>query len=221
MTAYNNYDQSSTGIDVELTIFYNRDQAYNELEDFIQDSQVLTLRDRRGRLDYIALAPDLGEKQWTVSALESMSESELIELVQLVVFDTGYYFTKQEMVKELRHVTKAEYLKAVHTHTSYRDLPYTYTVNGYSQGDACRVYDMYPQGKSPYDREYIHHLLWDTPIYGMLQVNGEEYYIDEYLEDMYEYNPEALLRNLAERTELSPEALQEIAAILPTHLEYL
>ena len=216
MTAYNNYDQSSTGINIELSIFYDCDQARIELEGFIQEPEVLALRDRRGYLDYIVIAPDLCAPYRSVDALRHMSKEQLTDLLQLLNLDTGYDFTKQELIDELRHVTKAEYLTALYADTPYRDLPYTYSVNGYSQGDNCRVYDMYPEGKAPYDREYIHHLLWDAPIYGTLCVNGDYYYID-----LYEYDTEVLLRNLADRTELSPEALQQIEALLPTQLEYL
>lgn len=216
----NNYDQSSTGINIELNIHYDCDQARNELEDFIQEPEVLTLRDRRGCIDYIVLAPDLSAPYRSLSALRRMTKEQLTDLLQLMNLDTGYDFPKRELIDELRHVTKAEYLTELHRNTPYRDLPYTYNANGYSQGDSCRVYDMYPEGKAPYDREYIHHILWDAPIYGTLSVNDEEYYIDQYLDNSYEYDTEALLRNLADRTELSPEALQQIEKLLPSELEY-
>lgn len=215
----NNYDQSSTGINIELNIHYDCDLARNELEDFIQEPEVLALRDRRGCIDYIVLAPDLSTPYLSLSALRRMTKEQLTVL-QLMNFGTGYDYTKQELIDELSRVTKADYLTELHRNTPYRDLPYTYNVNGYSQGDNCRVYDMYPEGKAPYDREYINHLLWDAPIYGTLSVNGEEYYIDQYLDNSYEYDTEALLRNLADHTELSPEALQQIEKLLPSELEY-
>lgn len=205
MTMINNYDQSSTGIDIELKIHYDCDQARYELEDFIQEPEVLALRDRRGGIDYIVLAPDLSAPYRSLSALRRMTKQELTDLWQLMNLDAGCDYTKQELIDELRHVTKADYLTELYGNTPYRDLPYTYSVNGYCQGDSCRVYDMYPEGKALYKREYIHHLLWDAPIYGTLSVNGEEYYIDWYLDDVYEYDTEALLRNLADHTELSPK----------------
>lgn len=62
---------------------------------------------------------------------------------------------------------------------------------------------------------------WDCPVYARLFVDGEEYYLDEHLTDLYEYNRESIISGF-EKAYNGPEkeyVIKWLSDNLPEHPE--
>ena len=224
----NNFDQSSTGVNIELEIYQDGDLARWYLEDFesgADGSYVKFYRDRQGVLDYIAIWADEEDAQEQTLALKDLQEMEYDDLEALHDLHSpnifyGYPSERAEMEDWLHsNVTAEKLMDSLYTERlRWYDLDCEYTSHGYHQGDAVRVWlsekakEQMPRLR---DSAYISHLLWDAPVRGELKVNGVEYYIHEMLDDEYDYDKDELIKNLREHHDDMPE---EVYQFLEAHL---
>lgn len=236
----NNFDQSSSGLNLELSVFWDLDQArwlFDENFQRIEKSDMLEY------IEYgnINQSFDLGSwdnftftKKDIIEALKKDSQAEFLNDESKRLFD-----------KPLQRLTKSEltefcdnwlYYKAdIYTFQSENLKPNYYKIcsRGHCQGDYCEIiltkkYIDYitkecnkPFGKLlPSLQKEINHLLWDQPIYGRLLVNDNEYYLDELCEDLYTYDKDRLIAQFTKvyNNEFSKDDLKIIVDFLDENL---
>ena len=92
----------------------------------------------------------------------------------------------------------------------------SYVSRGYSQGDRLDV--IYKTGR--FTEIMIDHLLWDAPVYCRITINDDEYYIDEYMKDQYEYDKDEAIEICKKIIPDFEKYQDEIEKALPEHPKY-
>lgn len=64
------------------------------------------------------------------------------------------------------------------------------STSGYCQGDYARVVYKKSEGSEAYNFD---NYFWDSPVYARLEIDGEEWFLDEYLKDRYTYDKDLIL----------------------------
>lgn len=236
MTTINNFDKSSTGVDIEFTGCYDLDRyrwlfdeslevlrhsGYREFSILYykdcgnvggDDDVEFELKGTKSQLsdylvDYFGQESKSGYMRW--------SKDELYNDVYNHIYDEMNLKDYRECNKELH-----EYgLEIVPT----KELVWLDS-RGYSQGDYAEVvycpsdlkesWGICPE-ESKIQKE-INNLLWDSPISATLTVNGNEYYYDEHF-DWYEWQREKFIEYVAKDANVDKELLE---AIVPENLKY-
>lgn len=231
----NNFDQSSTGTNIELCIFLDGYLAQMYFEEFLagEDGKyVKAYRDRRGDLEFIAIWADKEDAQTLQAPLSEFQQMEFDELEHLYELYSGERFYGEESERaEMEDWLASKFTAEVlidsrhEEKLSWYDLDCEYVSTGYSQGDAVRVW-ISDKAKQDYpwllNRRHIDNILWDAPVNGSLTVNGEEYYFHEVMEDVYDYDKDELIKRFRKYHRNLPEAVyQFLEDNLPEYLEYL
>ena len=94
----------------------------------------------------------------------------------------------------------------------------TITTTGYSQGDWAKVYIPKELKDKNRTKEFIDHLFWDSPVYGIIKINDEEIYVDELLSDIYEWDKDEILSKL--KNDVSEKTYEYLKNNLPETLDY-
>ena len=226
----NNYDQSSTGFNVNAHLCYDTWLSQDEYK----QNFVTVSRDRRGDTSGVYFI-DYG----------NMSDPDDIKvLVKGATEEKQRYITAQdgEGYYDFNGWNDSDYDGAI---LNYQDItPFNIEENecffkgydlelipskpllsvqsrGYSQGDSVTVFyspdDIEKAwGKYPDQdelRKLFDHYLWDAPIQGRCEVNGEEFYYDEFAADRYEFDPEgrtAWIEHIHEKTGCPIEILESV-----------
>ena len=231
----NNFDQSSTGVDIELCIFLDGDLAREYFEDFVSGadgSYVKLYRDRQGTLDYIAIWADEEDAQNQALDLRDLLNMEYGDLEALHDLHYpnifyGHPSERAEMEDWLHSNVTAEKLmdSMYEERLSWHDLDCEYVSRGYSQGDAVMVWlSDRAKEEMPHLKvsTYIDHLLWDAPVSGVLTVDGVEYYLDEMLGDVYTYDKDELIQNFrGHHDDMPEEVYQFLEENLPIQPDYV
>lgn len=92
------------------------------------------------------------------------------------------------------------------------------TTTGYSQGDYAKVYIPKEMKDRAGIQETIDHLFWDSPVYGIIKINGEEIFIYEMLSDEYEWDKDEVLSKI--KSQVSEKTYEYLQNNLPEHLGY-
>ena len=207
--------------DNQVSVFYNHDIAPQLWEDFIDlYSGYMHVFQSRNGADYIVFG-DLERPQFKVSHLKAMSKYDLGELHGDVYGHWQGDMTKAELIEDLLEVTTLGFYAKHYANSTWRDLDYTYTLAGYMQGDAVKVLvlDTMPKELPAPSQDYLHNLLFDFPIYGTILFKGEYFYIDELLDDLYQYDKEQVLSRAADVYSDhadSEELIEFLTVMLPT-----
>jgi len=230
----NNFDMSSTGTNIEAVAYWDVDISQYEFKEnfeilqhsgyrtstvayYIDNGNVkgaddieFTIEGERGEKErfylYYVSGNSEGLKDWTDDELNESILDACEERVTLVNMDD---FSKV-MLKDFKLTLRAS-----------KNIEKLVT-RGYSQGDYATVY------YCPNDLEAVwgnavkeselqdifDRLFWDAPIYARINVNGEDYH---YGGDRYEFEREAFLKQVAEQSGASFEALD---AVLPNEPSY-
>lgn len=219
----------------ELNIGYNEDLGRILWEDFLAEYDNLKFY-HCGTLCYLVLFAN-GEKEKTALNRNELEEKDFEELLELAEsFDLHTNGADEEdLINDLMSVTNEQYYKHHYVNTAWHDLESDFIARGYSQGDAVAVNLV---GEVEVTKEYIEHLLYGTPIYGVLTIyeakNISDYlsdvgwvevgqvYLDEYLLDSYDWDKEQFLFNFAEQFGgVDKEAiLRFLEQELPENLSY-
>ena len=197
---------------LELQIFYDTDASRIVFDECIT---VLKHDSNGASLAGYECSPEtIGE----IVNLKSLKKSELMDLAKEIDwFDESEKLTKAGLIDSLESVDiKNQFIdvcKIIREYPSEYDFMIT---RGYCQGDCCAV--LFKKDNKP-SREYIDHLFWDSPVYAHLSIDGGDFYLDEYLEDSYNYDREKLLEKI--KPDLSEYVFNWLSRNLPEHLEYM
>jgi hypothetical protein len=181
-----------------------------------------------GNRDCIAyIIGDISKPYFKKSHLTKMKKAELVELSEKYL---GYYsfnpdeYTKAEMVEGLKDISIKKHYEMLAENYTYwefqENIPHDwFTSKGYSQGDARIVIRVDAELTKSY-KEYIHHILWDSPINFKLTVDGTEYNGDEFMKDYYEYDKREILGKIKAHPDLTPYVKIWVEENLPDYPEY-
>ena len=197
---------------LELNIFYDTDASR-----IYFDEQITVLKhDSNGAsLAGFECSPDsIGE----IVNLKALKKSELIELAkELNWYDESEKLTKEGLIDDLETIDiKSPFIDVCEIIKEYPSEYDFMITRGYSQGDSCAV--LFKKDNKP-SEQYIDNLFWDSPVYARLSVDDKEFYLDEYLEDSYNYDREKLLEKI--KPDLSEYVFDWLSRNLPEHLEYV
>lgn len=231
----NNFNLSSTGYNVELTIFFDCGISRFEFEEnfkLVSCDSFSLLNDRyRGVNIYAYQLPDFDLfdlDNWAIP-----SKSKLYDLILNELFNgcTGtfntetrdqfskysYQLTKLELLEFLADTYEPDYQDFIIKHFEPK-----FTVvssRGHCQGDYVEVIyfkeDYNGNENLDFDNE-----IWNAPIYARFTVNDEEFYIDEHLKDPYNYDEdeiEAIIEELINDSNIEDKQLviNEVISLLP------
>ncbi len=206
-----------------LNISYDLDLSQIYYKDWKDDlgNNLLSLG-KRGNADDFVVIGDLEKPYFTKTKLSRMKKSDLLDLAEQ--YDKTYIYDdwlKCDIISELLSITCKDHYTSVYDNTRWHNLDYTFRVIGYSQGDAVKVLIL--------DSEYnwnteksLQNLFYDVPVSGMLTFLDKEYYIDEFMSDVYNYDIEDILENFQKSYTgcYKHQILEFLKNNLPANLEY-
>lgn len=210
--------------DNHVSVYYAHDDGPLLWEDFKdQYSGYMHVFQSRNGADFIIFG-ELERPQFKASDLRAMSKYDLGELHGDLIDRWQGDMPKAELIEELMEVTTLDFYTTVYANRTWSNLDSTYTLTGYSQGDAVKVLvlDTMPEEMPAPAQDYLHNLLFDSPIRGTILFKGEHFYLDELLDDSYQYDKEQVLNRAAEvysDREDSEELIEFLTAMLPTEPE--
>lgn len=218
----NNFDESSSGTSIELSVGYDRDLASMYYEDFATENTRLEF----DRDSSIFLLGDVTKPYYKKSELNRMKKADLIELDEQYELLCPYNYddtTKLELIKELQHITIKKYYEYLISQYSWNSIlghiNHSYYIShGHSQGDATYIISIDEELTDGY-KKYIDNILWDSPIYISLTVDDVEYKDDELLNDMYEYDKNLVIEKV-KLLDITEHAKEWIADNLPNEPKY-
>jgi len=181
----NNYDNKKGGIGISVNIFYDYDtgsrmeyysEAFKPLRDY---------RDNKSRvLIYIGYDDISGlDTIYDIvsNARFSAKKKELAKLTGL-----SMEHTREELLEYYKDdVIQSYSVNEILDGDIDSEIEFDFEIissTGYFQGDYIQI--IIPKGVK-YDKEYIHNLLWDSPIAGTITIDNKEFYVDELLSSQY------------------------------------
>ena len=224
--------------ELKTSVFFDTHLSQGYFEDFTSnaggDCEVLTLTGRHG-VDFIVCGEDLEKPHFKKSHLAKMSKAKLLELADFIFNHSNWYdyseHTRAELIDEIKSITVADYYKAHYEQTHWHDLERDFIVRGYSQGDAVAVKLI--DAPKWVNKDYLTHLFYDSPLFCRVTIidnltNKEiELYLDENLEDLYNYDEDELqtiFANMLEKEDISSENKEALKALfadgLPIYPDY-
>ena len=235
-----NFDQASSGNNIELNCSYdvNASQAYFE-ENFTllsgNSSSLVYDRFRGINIYSYGLDIDLFDlKNWIIP-----TNKELLNKIR-----SNFYGSSSDLKDDCLEafgkypskMNKSELLELVENLFSYdyqdfilNNFKFKHGIvssRGYSQGDYVEV--VYDKNVFKNEPDFDHEL-WDAPIYARLTVNGTEFYIDEHLEDSYNWDVteiKKIIKDLINKSDLGSDnekqaIYKEICEMIPSDLSYI
>lgn len=202
----NNYDNSSTGININCGI----ERDYNDNTKF-RDSFKRVKEDFFVYTDWGNLSGDVELKD--LLTFKGKTKKYLKE--HLDYLTNGNDYTKEEIIeeilendfrisyieKDIKEFNESQSVLKVSLSKDY----HIFTTKGYCQGDCFDVILNKKEYKEVLGIKKINYkglqkridrLCWDTPIDGMITINEEEFLYSEIAKDEYEYNKEELIKTL-------------------------
>ena len=195
-------------ITFEHNISYDNSLSSIYYNDFIKGYTGVTVQSFGNRqTDYIVIYGDdvkMTDDYYDINYLESLSNEELIELldsIQLYNYDEE---DREDMIYQLKQIDNEDFYTRHFDSVSWRDLDYDFNIVGYSQGDNIKV-KMLGNASEYYNEDGLTHLFYDSPISGSVNVysNGElidELFADEHLENYYNWDKVQFINNVSNAT---------------------
>jgi len=192
----NNYDINSKGINIEVYIFYDTCQGRYYFEsNFIQVKDDLYVYTSNGEL---------------------LEECENLKDRIINSIDNNDYYvglSDDEIIEIICERTNSKVVIS----------------RGYCQGDYIKVIVLKDELSKLYGKkidisdmgEIINSLCWDTPIYGYIKINDNEFYVNEYLENYYKWDKEEFLEEFKKHNDFNDEVYKELEKLIPYDLNYL
>lgn len=200
----NNFDQSSTGTNISFHIGMDDCIAQMYYDEFVEgqagyDVEAYGKRNN----DYIVVGRDLNKPYYVASKLKKMKKEELYDL--FLMYELGYYtiesYKKPELINELMSITIRNHYSVHYNATCWHELESDYTSHGYSQGDAVKINLL--QGVS-YEKEHMDNLLWNRPIYAKININDDEIYAHEFIDNPYDIDKDLFCDKLSNYVKEKP-----------------
>lgn len=239
----NNFDKSSSGVNLTLNCFHDTDRSRSDFEESFHILQHAGFRQHSvlvfnqfGNFDVtdfdLTDYENYDPKSYTVKDLKKM------------LLDDGYFFkdvmqmSKADMVQELAGSEVFQEFLQENAKPTFTTL----TSRGYSQGDYIEIIltkDIIEYYVSSFEelktaeqvaeflQSTIDHLLWDAPIYARLEIETDqgdnEFYFDEYLTDYYNYDKDQLLQIFNDNYSGDHKVYigEWLADNLPDHADYM
>lgn len=248
-TNFNNFDQSSTGHNIEFSLFYETENHFFD-DDFTDLSGDLWLfingHLKTEMIDKIKieLSGDQSieqQKRTILNLIESEHYDGTIPLddVKDILYNMKWYidndnyslvdFYKDEYLTNDYDMTEKRmyeyFLESDHFEVNYNIV----SIRGHSQGDYAEVLYIIEPDNTPMTAdenetaEYFRQQFYDSPVYGCANINGEEYFLHEYLHDIYDWDKDGFINNFSEhhKDNIPPEALNQFFEMLPDTLDYI
>lgn len=237
----NNFDQSSSGVNLELVCFRDNDIAHIEFSENFQ--RLDHIADRFGGnsvfayLDWGNIAEidpsSLDAYNYTKADLLSIFDSDKAMKEECAYYNDKPFSkcTKAELVDYLESELPSDEsyeLYSKHLSPKFEVVE----IRGYSQGDYAEIIvpDHFwtdagiekPAVVQAYFEDMFTNLFCDAPIYCRLDIDGIEFYFDEYIQDRYHYDKEELLAIAEKHITHDKKAyiLEWLADNLPEYPDY-
>ena len=206
----NNFNTSSSGLNIELSVFRDTDRSQMEFdESFTRLEDGLFVFTEFGNVSDNFSFSDASNYRFTVKELrQAIKNNYDTELSQHYFSKPFSKLTKAELLEFLDCVTYDSSEVAEFLQDNFTPLYDNIVPRGYSQGDYAEViitpaYKAYLAGNGKqWDDEQerktsdlIDKLFWDAPIYARLEIGDNEFYLDELLVDCYEYDKSQLMQD--------------------------
>ena len=176
----------------------------------------------------------INDKHYKKSHLNKMKRAELLKECALFeeCFDPEWYNVKEtraELISYLSDKDHEDYYNSLYqSDISWHDLPSTFSVTGYSQGDVFKVL-IIGKGIEYINREFLENIYFGTPFHVHLTIedqNGDEIDIinlAEYVNSYTCYDREEALKYFKEALETrhyKDQAIEFLDDNLPSSLDY-
>ena len=209
----NNFDMSSTGVNLELMAFKDTDlsrmyfdEELTELQGrlfifthYIDDISSLSFH----RLGIYKECFDYMDKRDFINLWNDHFNDSIISFDELLTFlDDQFYHNEY-----IQHVNSL--------------LPEKYVIKtaiGYSQGDSESVICL----KDSNDKYHYENLFYNAPCYIRLNINQDEFYFDDYIKDIYQYDKDNVIQLFIDNYNglHKDNVIQFLSNNLPDILEY-
>lgn len=220
----NNFDTSTSGINIETSAYYDEDRAYTLAKETF-------LRLQNNERCFNATSTLLYIDNWTdtirnVDTIYDMYECTLTKeqlLKEMDEVDDEYFDEEDTRLTYLKDTlgltSSALYHRPLPEGVKLRDEFFLHASKGYGQGDFTLVYLL---KEDDHLCEYIDNLLWDTPVYSWAEIDGQEFIYEpdncyiwnkqEFIEDIMDniladYTDEQLAYIKEQLNEQLPDAL--------------
>ena len=242
----NNFDKSSTGTNIELSIHFDCCASQSLFDESIQKVNDMFVYTSHGLID----ASDYS-KAFDINC----SASKLFNLYFEQVFEKDFSLAtkddcemlKDELGMDVDDSTDMDTLAyAIKNHAGgskdydafldkhFAPKFFTLTSRGYSQGDLHEVivpFELLTKFGIPTTQESadscqgdIDHLFWDAPIQSILTVDGENHYLHNDLSDIYSYSQDEIAKvagNLFSDDKTKANVMKFLVENLPSELQYI
>lgn len=229
----NNFDQSSSGINLELSCFFDADLARYDFDDsFIKLQNDIWLFVNHGNVSKDFSLSDFNNYQVTKAELQKAIKDQyndymcLLEESQYYMEKTFTSLNKDELQELIGNILYSEF-EIIDFLQKYFTPKFDQVASrGSCQGDLVEVIisqDYWKtHGIERTDRAvkdlsgYIDQLFWSSPIYCRFDIDSEEYFLDEYLKDVYTYNKDLIIEKF--KKDLQHEKKEYILSWLDENL---
>lgn len=227
MTTTNNYDQSSTGTNIECSLFYDTMRSQMDF-----DENIKIIQHSGYRTFTIGYYIDNGnvKDHDDISFTLKGNENDIENALLAEGYDRDEY--KAMIEGEPFDILESAYGERI-TLLNFEDFNKVYApleavpskklekiiTRGYSQGDYAEVYYCPDDLKEAWGNEpdkssvkkMIDHYFWDSPINAAVTVNDDEFnYWDQPDYDEYEWEREKFLKFVAEKSGIAFETLNNL-----------
>ena len=224
----NNFDCSSTGINIEVDAYYSTTGSqiiFNDTYDVIRyRGREVALLIRRYDFDkQVDKITDVGKfKSGTQGRLSKETVCEILNELSSYSYDTQS-FTYDELKEELDNLDIQNLPLCMHQFSEFFKLNEDidlYLSKGYCQGDATYVLCKAETSKNYHnliDRE-----LWDCPVEACVVIGNVRYDYNELMDDPYVWKKEEFMKKLVDSyttdTEVKEFLSRQLNAMLPEEI---
>ena len=168
--------------DFKVNIYYDTDLAnlhYNDFKDGHMNDNINLFFGNR-QTDYLVIFENetvAKSSYYKKSQLARMTKADLANLADEML---GYYSddTRQTIINELLTISNKDFYENHYENVSYQYLDYDFAINGYSQGDYCKV-KIVGNIEKWIDKNYLTNIFYDAPLTGSIEVvrNGKSLHV--------------------------------------------
>jgi hypothetical protein len=242
----NNFDQSGTGLNLELMAFRDTDRSRCDFEEsFTRINDDLFVFTEFGNVSDDFSLSDFNQYKFTVKQLrEAIKEHYHLDALDYAnnYYEKSFYkLTKAELIEFVENMVYDSSEIAEFLQDNFDPLYNKIITRGYCQGDYAEVI-ITPTYKAwllsngqDYEKtqvkasieKMVNHLFWDAPIYARLEINDNEFYLDEFSKDCYVWDKDQTIADFLQSGQLddySEDQKKQIAEFLqdnlPDYLDY-
>jgi hypothetical protein len=227
----NNFDQSSTGTNIELSASY--DTLVSQMN-FNDNIQVIT---NSGYSEScLAFYTDSGQLD-SDDCLGVQIKGLKADLLKYCIDNMAYGYTNKDSKADLLDAILTDY-EGIKTFYSYQSDLSEYNIElsfindvqeieirGYSQGDYAKVLCDFTSLKKLWGNQPLYsdldtmlvNLFYDAPVYAKFTIDGIEYDYSDYCDDSYIWDRDKFLNGVSKESKV---ALETLAALCPVDLKH-